>query len=344
MDFDNKNHELLRQGLDLLREGLTPFVERELRGVYGEAWEQEARNALNTPSHTSIHWDSQALLNVIDRLWREVFRRKLERKHRSWVIEAVNLRHDLCHEKKPTFSDRETERGLDTIEWLLMAVSAPESQGVSSLKAAITTKRSTHSEPIRLKRLFKVTDARQEAPPPRMSRTNAVVIGNVPPSTEWNGECYANFSSDQGSRVWADAIQYGFLSGGGRAWYNRTLRSLQIGERVWVNIASYGYVGVGVVTRRAEPHSNFKVKASDGRLIPVLDAQLRGSYGRHLADNPDRCEYFVSMQWLQTVPLERAVHEPGFFGNQNTVCRPTTAKWRFTVEQLKQKFPDYASV
>ena len=29
------------------------------------------------------------------------------------------------------------------------------------------------------------------------------------------------------------------------------------------------------------------------------------------------------------------------FGNQNTVCKPTTPKWRTTVERLKEKFPDY---
>ena len=42
------------------------------------------------------------------------------------------------------------------------------------------------------------------------------------------------------------------------------------------------------------------------------------------------------MKWLQTVPLDQAVQEIGLFGNQNTVCKPTTPKWRQTVERLKQ--------
>jgi hypothetical protein len=52
-------------------------------------------------------------------------------------------------------------------------------------------------------------------------------------------------------------------------------------------------------------------------------------------------EYFVPIRWLQTVPLEKAVQEVGLFGNQNTVCKPTTPKWRFTVERLKEKFPNF---
>ena len=29
------------------------------------------------------------------------------------------------------------------------------------------------------------------------------------------------------------------------------------------------------------------------------------------------------------------------FGNQNTVCKPTTPKWRSTVERLKAHFPNF---
>jgi tRNA1(Val) A37 N6-methylase TrmN6 len=34
----------------------------------------------------------------------------------------------------------------------------------------------------------------------------------------------------------------------------------------------------------------------------------------------------------------QAVSERGFFGNQNTVARPTSAKWIYTIQVLKQKF------
>jgi hypothetical protein len=35
------------------------------------------------------------------------------------------------------------------------------------------------------------------------------------------------------------------------------------------------------------------------------------------------------------------LYEIGLFGNQNTVCKPTTPKWRSTVDRLKQKFPHF---
>jgi len=37
-------------------------------------------------------------------------------------------------------------------------------------------------------------------------------------------------------------------------------------------------------------------------------------------------------------PGETQVNEVGLFGNQNTVCQPTTPKWRHTVERLKTYF------
>ena len=49
----------------------------------------------------------------------------------------------------------------------------------------------------------------------------------------------------------------------------------------------------------------------------------------------------MPIQWLQTVPLDQAVHETGFFGNQNTVCKPTATRWRTTVEKLKKAFPGF---
>ena len=57
------------------------------------------------------------------------------------------------------------------------------------------------------------------------------------------------------------------------------------------------------------------------------------------ADDPDKTEYFVSVKWLETRSEDEAVNEVGFFGNQNTVCKPTAAKWRHTIDKLKRYFP-----
>jgi hypothetical protein len=155
----------------------------------------------------------------------------------------------------------------------------------------------------------------------------------------WNGEFYCSFGHSE-ERSWIDAVDYGFICGGGGAWYSRTLQLLGSGDRVWVKVPGSGFVGVGCVTGGAEPASTFKVRTPAGE-VPVLDVAKRGSYLRQFLNDPERCEYFVPIQWLQTVPIEMAVHEIGLFGNQNTVCKPTTPKWRSTVERLKLKFPNF---
>ncbi|MBN1458877.1 MAG: DUF91 domain-containing protein [Armatimonadetes bacterium] len=155
----------------------------------------------------------------------------------------------------------------------------------------------------------------------------------------WNGEFYCSFGHDE-QRSWPDAVRYGFICGGGAPWYSRTLQLLSPGDRVWVKVPGFGFVGVGRATGRAQSAATFKVATPDGA-APILEVARGGGYHREFVDDADRCEYFVPIQWLQTVPLEQAVQEIGLFGNQNTVCKPTTPKWRSTVERLKEKFPAF---
>lgn len=67
----------------------------------------------------------------------------------------------------------------------------------------------------------------------------------------------------------------------------------------------------------------------------MRDLKLEGMYFSS-ADNPDQAEFVVPVKWENAVPVEEAVRETGFFGNQNTVCRPTSEKWNFTVKRLKE--------
>ena len=73
----------------------------------------------------------------------------------------------------------------------------------------------------------------------------------------------------------------------------------------------------------------------------MLEIATGGHYHREYLNDPERCEYFVPVQWLETVPRENAFNEIGLFGNQNTVCKPTTPKWRHTIDRLKLRFPQF---
>ncbi len=94
------------------------------------------------------------------------------------------------------------------------------------------------------------------------------------------------------------------------------------------------------VTGRVKPATTFKVGTPAGD-VPVLEVVKGGKLpSANLSTTPSGCEYFVPVRWLQTLPLEKAVKGIGLFGNQNTVCQPTTLKWRYTVEHLKEKTPE----
>lgn len=149
---------------------------------------------------------------------------------------------------------------------------------------------------------------------------------------DWNGEYYVSFG-DGAERSWDDAVKYGFISAGGGEWYTKTLSMLSKGDRIWVNIPHNGYVGVGKVQERIAPASQLRINDTSFK-----DLKLNAHYFLEKADyiGTAKEEHFVKIDWEKTLPKSSAKREIGFFGNQNTVCRPTTEKWDFTVSELKK--------
>lgn len=150
----------------------------------------------------------------------------------------------------------------------------------------------------------------------------------------WNGEYYVSFGEGE-SRSWGDAREYGFISAGGGAWYSRTLNLLALGKRVWVRIPGKGFVGVGIVESDAIPGRDFFVDV-DGKKVSIFNLNSVAKYGAN--GDSDSQEYFVRIKWLKTVSIDDAYDELGFFGNQNSVCRPTVSGWNSTIDKLKVRF------
>jgi len=144
-------------------------------------------------------------------------------------------------------------------------------------------------------------------------------------------------------RHWEDARKYGFISAGGGRWYSRSLKQLSEGARVWVNIPRTGYVGVGIVEEKATIAKDFSVNV-DNKMIPIIDAPLeliekeREGFLKKYANNEEKAEYFVRVKWIKSFPLDQAVKQLGFFGNQNSACKPKVSDWIFTVDTLKKKW------
>lgn len=162
---------------------------------------------------------------------------------------------------------------------------------------------------------------------------NAEIDARREYSANWNREYYISFG-ECAYRKWEDARKYGFVSGGGGKWYSQTLRMLHSGDRVWVNIPHTGYVGVGIVQGDMQQAGEAGWNV-DGEYRAMKDMDLSGDYF-YCDDDPENAEFVVPIKWLRAVPISQAVKETGFFGNQNTVCRPTAEKWEFTVDRLKQ--------
>ena len=107
------------QGLGFLSAGLQPFVERECKAKYGSDWVKlVARSERADPS------DAQFLLAVLADEWRDVFSRVLDKGHRAFVGELIDVRNRWAHQGR--FSTDDAYRALDTIHRLLSAVSASQ--------------------------------------------------------------------------------------------------------------------------------------------------------------------------------------------------------------------------
>jgi len=150
----------------------------------------------------------------------------------------------------------------------------------------------------------------------------------------WNGNDYYVSFGDGDRRVWDDAVKYGFVSAGGGSWYSRTLSQLSPGARIFVYIPQTGYVGVGKVLESVVPVKDFLVEI-DGKLTPILQAQINAQNMGNGVDDPELSEYLVRVEWIETLPKEKAFKEAGLFANQNTV---TKLRNSFTIEKLVKKF------
>jgi len=122
------NRDRVGRALDLLRDGLAPFVEREFTNVYGDRAREEARRFVQDDRLNLdlpfAEWDVAPLLRLMWEAWNDVFRRTLGHAERSLVSELRDVRNRWAHQR--TFSTDDAYRAIDSAIRLLTAVSAPQ--------------------------------------------------------------------------------------------------------------------------------------------------------------------------------------------------------------------------
>jgi len=123
------NQERVGKGLELLRQGLGPFLEREVlaRVKAGTLTVDSVRSFAEDPmlAHKPIpQWDAAAQLKLMWETWNEVFRFTLGFAERSLVSELREWRNRWAHQEP--FSSDDADRALDSIARLLSAAGAAQ--------------------------------------------------------------------------------------------------------------------------------------------------------------------------------------------------------------------------
>jgi len=122
------NRERIEKGFEILRVGLTPFIERELKSKFGANWADQIsyqqKRELDVQTGGKVRWDTQALLKAVFFNWNEAFHQTLGNFERSITSELMDTRNRWAHDE--TFTSDDALRGLDSMGRLLKAVSANE--------------------------------------------------------------------------------------------------------------------------------------------------------------------------------------------------------------------------
>ena len=136
------NQELVNKAIVLLRDGLAPFVARELKINVHEVPRDRLDQLANDPNlkqRPIDSWDVLALLKVMEATWNQVFRKNktLGRFERSLVSELHDWRNRWAHQHD--FSPDDAERALDSAERLLRAIDAHQAEEVGQIRRELRT-------------------------------------------------------------------------------------------------------------------------------------------------------------------------------------------------------------
>src|SRR2546426_10609544 len=135
------NHERVGKALELLKDGLRPLVEREMRAQHKQLWFEQAKAAVSESqanlfgTEADPRWDVAATLAVMWNQWNLVFRKTLGQAERTLVSELRDVRNRWAHQNP--FSTDDAYRALDSAGRLLTAVSAPQSDEIAKMKTEL---------------------------------------------------------------------------------------------------------------------------------------------------------------------------------------------------------------
>ena len=121
--------QVVFEGMEVLPEALTPFVEKRLESALVGHWQVQVaeESRLRPDASGNITWDQAGLLHAMNRHWRDAFGAVLGRAERAIVNELLDVRNRLSHNEKFNYDD--AERALDSMRRLTEAIGAGDAAG-----------------------------------------------------------------------------------------------------------------------------------------------------------------------------------------------------------------------
>ncbi len=225
------NHERVGKALDLLKDGLAPFVERELKAQHAQQWLDVVKQSLHETqgsllgSEDSPRWDAAMLLSAMTGQWNSVFRKTLGHAERALVSELREVRNKWAHQNP--FSGDDTDRALDSAARLLTAISAPQADELGKMKMEL--RRTIYDEQVRGEKRKTAGTAIESAVPGNLKPWRDVVVPHKDVASGRYSQ--AEFAADlwqvhlgEGSDEYLDPIEF-FR----RTFLTESLRAMLIG-------------------------------------------------------------------------------------------------------------------
>jgi predicted AAA+ superfamily ATPase len=130
------NHDRVGKALDLLKEGLHPFIEREFTSAHADQALEAAKRFVGEDrllvNRPLAQWDAAPLLKLMWDAWHDIFRKTLGHAERTLVSELREVRNRWAHQQP--FSSDDAYRALDSANRLLSAVSAAQADELEKMK------------------------------------------------------------------------------------------------------------------------------------------------------------------------------------------------------------------
>ena len=122
------NNEQVGKAIELLAEGLAPFVDRVCRTEFGDNWHVDVRRTDRGVSSRKFNpGDPHFLLKVMEDKWQTIFSKKLSPRDRNYISDLQYVRNSWAHkDHKERFSSAGTLWALDTAKRLLKSVAAAD--------------------------------------------------------------------------------------------------------------------------------------------------------------------------------------------------------------------------